>query len=141
MPTELEIDGRSQRRPDRPAVVICLDGCEPANLDRARAAGAMPALAGLSAAGGSRHPARSVMPGLTNPGNLSIACGVPLAARRPRHLRQLLPEPRNGCGGDDERGRIPARPTVLAAVRQAGTRVAVVAAKDRLRALLGAGLD
>jgi phosphonoacetate hydrolase len=58
MQTELRINGRTYTMPDRPAVVICLDGCEPAYIDEALAAGVMPALDNMLANGGARHLAR-----------------------------------------------------------------------------------
>ncbi|MBD3764432.1 MAG: phosphonoacetate hydrolase [Rhodobacterales bacterium] len=139
MPTELQINGRGYRRPDRHAVVICLDGCEPAYLDAALAAGVMPALAGMLAAGGSRHLARSAMPSFTNPNNLSIACGVPSAVHG--ICGNFFLNPDTGQAVMMNGVEFLRAPTVFAAFQQAGARVAVVTAKDKLRALMGAGLD
>src|SRR5439155_7586299 len=36
------VNGRRYRRPTRPLVVVCVDGCEPSYLDDAIAAGVMP---------------------------------------------------------------------------------------------------
>lgn len=38
----ISVNGREYARPKVPAIAICLDGCEPAYLDEAIAAGLMP---------------------------------------------------------------------------------------------------
>ena len=70
------VNGRSYRRPERPLVVVCVDGCEPAYLDEAIAAGVMPYMATVRATGTYRL-ADCVMPSFTNPNNLSIVTGAP----------------------------------------------------------------
>lgn len=139
MQTDLEINGRTYRMPDRPAVVICLDGCEPAYIDAALAAGRMPALAAVLAGGGSHHLARSAMPSFTNPNNLSIACGVPSAVHG--ICGNFFLNPDTGEAVMMNGVEFLRAPTVFAKFQQAGARVAVITAKDKLRALLGAGLD
>ena len=74
--TPVQANGRGYPWPKVPAVAICLDGCEPAYLDEAIAAGLMPALERIKAKGTSRI-AHSAMPSFTNPNNLSIATGSP----------------------------------------------------------------
>ena len=138
MPNSVTINDRSYAWPLRPAVAICLDGCEPAYLDAALEAGLMPHLARIRAAGTDRL-CHSAMPSFTNPNNLSIATGRPPAVH-------------GICGNylyDRDTGqevmmndvRFLRAPTVFAGFQAAGARVAVVTAKDKLRALLGAGLD
>lgn len=139
MQAELRINNRDYRMPDRPAVVICLDGCEPAYLDAAIAAGMMPALTGMLAGGGARHFARSAMPSFTNPNNLSIACGVPSSVHG--ICGNFFLNPDTGEAVMMNGVEFLRAPTVFARFRQAGAKVAVVTAKDKLRALLGAGLD
>jgi phosphonoacetate hydrolase len=41
-PKTLEVNARSYRWMNRPVVVVCVDGCEPAYLDAAIAAGVAP---------------------------------------------------------------------------------------------------
>ena len=136
-PDAITVNGRSYRRPDRPLVVVCVDGCEPAYLDEAIAAGMMPYLAGVRAAGTYRT-ADCVMPSFTNPNNLSIVTGAP-------------PSVHGICGNyfyDPDAGvevmmndpKYLRAETILAALAGAGLRVAVVTAKDKLRRLLGHGL-
>ena len=133
----VDVNARSYPWPLGPAVVICLDGCEPAYLEAALAAGLMPHLARIRGAGTDRL-CHSAMPSFTNPNNLSIATGRPPAVH-------------GICGNylyDRETGqevmmndpRFLRAPTVFAGFQGAGARVAVVTAKDKLRALLGAGL-
>jgi phosphonoacetate hydrolase len=130
-------NGRDYPRPKVCAVAICLDGCEPAYLDAAIAAGLMPNLVRIKAAGTVRL-AHSVIPSFTNPNNLSIATGRP-------------PSVHGICGNylfDPETGeevmmndvRFLRAPTLFSAFYDAGFKVAIVTAKDKLRALLGAGL-
>jgi phosphonoacetate hydrolase len=60
-PRSVGVNGREYPFPRVPAVVICLDGCEPAYLDAAIAAGLMPALEAVKARGTVRT-AHSVIP-------------------------------------------------------------------------------
>ena len=136
-PDTVRVNDRDYAFPKAPAIVICLDGCEPAYLDAAIAAGLMPALAAIKARGTVRT-AHSVIPSFTNPNNLSIATGRP-------------PSVHGICGNylyDSETGeevlmndpRFLRAPTVFEGFHDAGAKVAVVTAKDKLRALLGHGL-
>ena len=131
-------NGRDYGPADTPVVVICVDGCEPAYLEEASAAGVTPAIDAVRAKGTSRL-ARSAMPSFTNPNNMSIATGRP-------------PSVHGICGNffyDREVGlevmmndaEFLRAPTIFAAASGAGARVAVVTAKDKLLALLGSGLD
>src|SRR5438270_13370701 len=67
---------RVYRLPDRPVVVICLDGSADDYLDAALARGRMPNLQKMSI-NGHRGFARGAMPSLTNVNNSSIVTGVP----------------------------------------------------------------
>lgn len=138
MPREVTINARAYAWPERPVVAICLDGCEPAYLDVAVEAGLMPHLARIRASGTARL-CHSAMPSFTNPNNLSIATGRPPAVHgicgnflydRDTGQEVMMNDP-----------RFLRAPTVFAGFQQAGARVAVVTAKDKLRALLAAGLD
>lgn len=131
-------NGRAYPSPKVTAIVICLDGCEPEYLDKAIADGLMPALKRMRETGTDRL-AHSVIPSFTNPNNLSIATG------RPPVIHGI-------CGNylfDRETGeevmmndlRFLRATTLFKAYYDAGARVAIVTAKDKLRALLGAGLE
>ena len=128
---------RSYPWPNVPAIAICLDGCEPAYLDEAINAGLMPTLARIRAAGTERT-ALSVIPSFTNPNNLSIATGRPPAIHG--ICGNYLYEPATGKEVMMNDPRFLRAPTVFKAFYDAGAKVAVVTAKDKLRALLGHGL-
>ena len=129
---------RTYRRPEKPVVVICLDGSEPGYIERAIEAGLAPNLDRLMKTG-ANTTALSVIPSFTNPNNLSINTGRPPAV--------------HGIAGnffyDREAGvevmmndaKFLRAPTILAEFQKAGLKVAMVTAKDKLRTLLGKGLD
>jgi phosphonoacetate hydrolase len=119
---------------DRPVVVVCVDGCQLEYITAAVAAGVAPFLDRLLEGSGS-FLADCVMPSFTNPNNLSIVTGAP-------------PSVHGICGNyffDPERGeevmmndpRHLRVGTILAAFSDAGAKVAVITAKDKLRKLLG----
>lgn len=133
----LEVNGRRYALPQHPLVVVCIDGCEPDYLEAAITAGVAPWFARIKAEGTWRT-ADCAMPSFTNPNNLSIVTGVPPAIH-------------GICGNylwDRESGQEVMMndvkwlraPTLLAALEAAGRTVAVITAKDKLRALLGHGL-
>ena len=120
------------------AIVICLDGCEPAYLDVALGEGLMPNLKKLLEAG-SESLAHSVIPSFTNPNNMSIATGRPPKVHG--ICGNYLYEPETGKEVMMNEVRFLRAPTVFSAFYDAGAKVAVITAKDKLRALLGAGLQ
>jgi phosphonoacetate hydrolase len=131
------VNGRDYPWPRVPAIAICLDGCEPAYLDEARAAGLMPALEKVLAKGTART-AHSVIPSFTNPNNLSIATGRPPSVHG--ICGNYLYDPATGEEVMMNDPKFLRAPTIFSAFHQAGARVAIVTAKDKLRALLGHGL-
>ena len=131
------VNGRRYRWPERPLVVVCVDGCEPEYLSRAIAAGEAPFLERLVARG-SALEADCVIPSFTNPNNMSIVTGVPPSVHgicgnffydREAHAEVMMNDPKYLRVG-----------TILAAFADAGAKVAVVTAKDKLRRLLGKDL-
>ncbi|MBI1384324.1 MAG: phosphonoacetate hydrolase [Rhizobiales bacterium] len=135
---DVTANGRSYPWPRIPAIAICLDGCEPAYLDVAIAAGLMPALQRIEAKGTVRT-AHSVIPSFTNPNNLSIATGRPPAVHG--ICGNYLFEPETGEEVMMNDPRFLRAPTLFKAFYDAGAKVAIVTAKDKLRALLGHGLE
>lgn len=130
----LTVNQRDYRAPSAPVVVVCVDGCENAYLDAAVAAGVAPYIGSLLSSG-SRFLADSVVPTFTNPNNLSIVTGVPPAVHgicgnyffdTAAGEEVMMNDPKYLRAG-----------TLLAAFADAGARVAVVTAKDKLRKLLG----
>jgi phosphonoacetate hydrolase len=134
----LSVNGRRYALPQTPTVVICVDGCEPDYIAQAVAQGQMPTMKRWLA-GGTALVADCVIPSFTNPNNLSIVTGAP-------------PSVHGICGNylyDAQAGvevmmndpKWLRAPTLLAALADAGRRVAVVTAKDKLRRLLGHGMQ
>lgn len=136
-PINVAVNGRTYAWPRVPAIAICLDGCEPAYLDEAIKAGLMPALVRIKDKGTVRF-AHSVIPSFTNPNNLSIATGRPPAVHG--ICGNYLYERETGKEVMMNDPRFLRAPTVFQAFYDAGAKVAVVTAKDKLRALLGKGL-
>ncbi|THD81173.1 phosphonoacetate hydrolase [Aliigemmobacter aestuarii] len=133
----VEANGRTYPAPKVCAIAICLDGCEPAYLDVAIAEGLMPTLKRIRETGTDRL-AHSVIPSFTNPNNLSIATGRPPAVHG--ICGNYLYEPETGQEVMMNDVRFLRAPTIFSRFYEAGARVAMVTAKDKLRALLGAGL-
>jgi phosphonoacetate hydrolase len=133
----VSVNGRLYQKPIRPTVVICFDGCDPTYIEAAEAAGVVPTLSRMKREGVAAI-ALAAMPTFTNPNNVSIVCGVPPAV--------------HGVAGnfylDRKTGEtvmmldaaLMRAPTILAGLAEAGSRVAVVTAKDKLRKALAYGL-
>ena len=131
------VNGRTYARPRRPLVVVCVDGCAPDYITAAVSTGAMPYMGEVLERGTFRL-ADAVVPTFTNPNNLSIVTGVAPAVHgiagnyfydRDADAEVMMNDPKYlRCG------------TILAALAEAGERVAVITAKDKLRRLLGHGL-
>jgi phosphonoacetate hydrolase len=134
----IRINGRDYRWPERPLVVVCLDGSSFDYIEAASTVGLTPYLDSLIAAGNIRK-VQAAMPTFTNPNNVSIVTGIPPAY--------------HGISGNFylERGSLNATmmndpsllraETILAAFSREGAKVAVVTAKDKLRRLLAYGLN
>ncbi|MFK7890007.1 MAG: phosphonoacetate hydrolase, partial [Granulosicoccus sp.] len=138
MSSILTINEREYPVPPVCAVAICLDGCEPAYLDAAIEAGLMPTLARLRQQGTDRI-AHSVIPSFTNPNNMSIATGRPPAVHG--ICGNFLYDPDSGDEVMMNDPKFLRAPTIFSAFYNAGHRVAIVTAKDKLRALLADGLS
>ena len=134
----ITVNGRSYAWPKQPVVVVCIDGSEPAYIEQAIADGVMPYMK-KALASGTDLRADCVVPSFTNPNNLSIVTGQP-------------PKVHGICGNyfydvendaevmmnDPKFLRVP---TIFKAFFDEGAKIAVVTAKDKLRTLLGHGLD
>jgi phosphonoacetate hydrolase len=130
----IQVNQRQYRLAAQPVVVVCVDGCEPDYLGQAVATGHMPWMK-KALSHGTGLVADCVVPTFTNPNNLSIVTGVP-------------PSVHGICGNYlyDSENQVEVMmndpkwlraPTILAALADAGQKVAVVTAKDKLRQLLG----
>jgi phosphonoacetate hydrolase len=135
LPADITVNGRTYRWMDRPLVVVCVDGCQSEYITAAVAAGKAPYLGRLIAGAGTSLEADCVMPSFTNPNNLSIVTGVPPAVHGICGNYFFDPESGEEVMMNDPRHlRVG---TILAAFSDAGARVAVITAKDKLRKLLG----
>ncbi|HTI72200.1 MAG TPA: phosphonoacetate hydrolase [Candidatus Limnocylindria bacterium] len=131
------VNGRTYAPPQRPVVVICLDGSADEYFDAASARGRMPNLQRLTV-NGFRGLARGAMPSFTNVNNSSIVTGVPPSI--------------HGIGGnffyDTSIGQEVMMnsaqflqvETIFPSAQKAGRKVAVVTAKEKLRDIFASGL-
>jgi len=130
----LTVNGRSYALPKHPTVVVCVDGCEPDYLAQAVASGQIPWLK-RTLAKGTALVADCVVPSFTNPNNLSIVTGVPPSVHG--ICGNYLYDTASGTEVMMNDPKWLRAPTLLAALADAGQSVAVVTAKDKLRAMLG----
>lgn len=131
-------NGRTYAFPRQPTVVICLDGSEPGYIEQTIEAGRAPTFARFMR-DGANLLADSVIPSFTNPNNLSIITGRPPAVHgiagnffydRATASEVMMNDP-----------KFLRAPTILREFHDAGAKVAMVTAKDKLRLLLSNGLD
>jgi phosphonoacetate hydrolase len=131
-------NGRTYAFPKKPTVVICLDGSEPGYIEQTIEAGRAPTFARFMRQGANLL-ADSVIPSFTNPNNLSIITGRPPAVHgiagnffydRASASEVMMNDP-----------KFLRAPTILREFHDAGAKVAMVTAKDKLRLLLSNGLD
>jgi phosphonoacetate hydrolase len=138
MKPNITVNHRQYRWMERPVVVVCVDGCQFEYITAAVDAGVAPFLGRLLAGDGTAYTADCVIPSFTNPNNLSIVTGAPPAVHgicgnyfydRERGEEVMMNDPRYLRAG-----------TILAAFADAGAKVTVITAKDKLRKLLGHGM-
>jgi phosphonoacetate hydrolase len=134
----LNVNDRSYQLPTHSTVVVCIDGCEPDYLAQAVAGGHMPWLK-RTLAHGTGLIADCVVPSFTNPNNLSIVTGAPPSVHG--ICGNYLYDTASGTEVMMNDPKWLRAPTLLAALADAGKTVAVVTAKDKLRRLLGHGME
>jgi phosphonoacetate hydrolase len=135
---DVTANGRRYRLPRRAVVVICFDGCDPAYIERGIADGILPTIASFRERG-FYAIADAVVPTFTNPNNVSIVTGVAPAVhgisgnyyldRATGQERMITDASLMRCG------------TILAALADAGVKVAAITAKDKLRLMLARRLE
>ena len=130
----LLVNQRSYPLPQTPVVVVCVDGCEPDYIAQAVASGHMPWMKNILQQG-TAIVADCVVPTFTNPNNLSIVTGAPPSVHG--ICGNFLYDTASGTEVMMNDPKWLRAPTVLAAMADAGKKVAVVTAKDKLRGLLG----
>jgi phosphonoacetate hydrolase len=130
----IQVNQRQYRVAAQPVVVVCVDGCEPDYLGQAVATGHMPWMK-KALSHGTGLVADCVVPTFTNPNNLSIVTGVPPSVHGICGNYLFDSETQSEVMMNDPKWL--RAPTILAALADAGQKVAVVTAKDKLRQLLG----
>lgn len=123
-----------------PAVLVCLDGMGPEYVEAALESGLWPhvrAWADARACGGGYALADAALPTFTNTNNLSLVTG--LAADGHGICGNHFFDRASGRETPLEDPRFLRAETILARLEREGARVAVVAAKEKLRRLLAAG--
>jgi phosphonoacetate hydrolase len=133
----IAVNGRRYAWPERPVVVVCIDGSAPAYIDQAIAGGHMPYLA-QALAGGTQRLADCVVPSFTNPNNISIVTGVPPAVHG--ICGNFFFDPESGKEVMMNEPRLLRAGTIFEAFVAEGATTAIVTAKDKLRRLLGHGV-
>ncbi len=135
----VSINGRTYNWPKNPVVVVCIDGSEPDYIEQAIAGGHMPFLEKALENGGADLRAHCVVPSFTNPNNLSIVTGRPPAVHGISGNFFLDPDSGEEVMMNDP--KFLRADTIFKAFHDAGAKVCIVTAKDKLRRLLGHGLD
>lgn len=137
-PANVTINDRVYQWPTRPTVVVCVDGSEPDYMEQAIEGGHMPFLAQRRESL-TWLDAQCAMPSYTNPNNMSIVTGHPTAVHGIVGNTYL-----DGESGEEVLMNDPSflrADTIFEGFHNAGAKVAVVTAKDKLRRLLAKGLD
>ncbi|MEC9153995.1 MAG: phosphonoacetate hydrolase [Pseudomonadota bacterium] len=134
----ISVNGRDYAWPQVPLVVVCIDGSEPAYMDEAVAAGRMPWLTGVRENGTNRI-ADCVVPSFTNPNNISIVTGTPPSVHG--ISGNFFYDPTTGEEVMMNDPKFMRCDTLLAKFADAGAKVVVITAKDKLRRQLGNKLD
>ena len=101
----VNVNGVTYVWPQRPVIVVCIDGGDPEYLETCLSDGLIPNLEGFMKRG-FHNIAEGVVPSLTNPNNISIVTGSPPSVHGISGNYFLDPE--TGMGSDDERPGVPA---------------------------------
>ena len=131
-------NGISYCWPNKPVVVVCIDGGDPAYFQQFLADGAIPNIARFIRNGFSTV-ADGTVPSFTCPNNMSIITGTPASKHGISgnfYLDQATGQAVVMSGPELLRGD-----TILCQFARAGARVVSITAKDKLRRQLGKNLD
>ncbi|EXJ75416.1 uncharacterized protein A1O5_02112 [Cladophialophora psammophila CBS 110553] len=133
-----ELHGRKYKLPERPTVVICIDGFDPEYLEQGVSDGSIPNMAKFVQSGFAAT-AKCAMPAFTNPNNVSIITGAPTSLHgisgnffldRTTRKEEMIVDDTLLWGS-----------TILEQMSKRGVRVAAITAKDKLRAIINHGLN
>lgn len=136
--TAVTVNGRSYQMPQRPTVVVCIDGADPEYFTDGLARGMLPAVQRFRERG-VYTTAQAMIPSFTNPNNLSIVTGAPPAVHGISGNFFLDPET-----GDEvmmNEPRFLRAESILAVLSRENAQVTIITAKDKLRRLLGHGVE
>lgn len=133
----VELNGVHYRWPQRPVVVVCIDGGDPAYLEQGLRDGIIPNIARFMSEGFAAV-ADGTVPSFTCPNNMSLITGAPASVHGISGNFYLndAGEAVVMTGPELLRSR-----TLLSVFADAGARVVSITAKDKLRQQLGKGLD
>ncbi len=127
------VNGRSYHPPAVPVAIICIDGCADEYLSVSIAKGAMPNLAKMLETG-HRSLVRGALPSFTNVNNSAVVTGCPPSETGIGG--NYIIDPETGEEVMTNSSKYLRLETILAAAANAGRKVAMVTAKDKLRELL-----
>jgi phosphonoacetate hydrolase len=134
---KMEVNGRAYTLPSAPVVVVCVDGSEPGYIESAVAKGRAPFFKRCFERGTS-IVGDCVVPSFTNPNNLSIVTGAPPSVHGISGNYFLDPDTGKEVMMNDP--KFLRAPTLFQKFQALGKTLAIVTAKDKLRALLGHGV-
>jgi phosphonoacetate hydrolase len=138
VPELIELNGRHYRKPGRPTVVICLDGCDPEYIRRGIPDGVFPLIESFRR-DGYFATADAAMPTFTNPNNVSIVTGAPPSIHGIAGNYYL--DRNTGQEVMITDASLLRSETILALMSHVGVKTAAITAKDKLRKILGQHLD
>ena len=122
----------------KPSIVICLDGSQKEYLDEASKINLTPNLDQIKKKGEDLL-AHSAIPSFTNPNNISIVTGQPSSVHG--ICGNFFYTPSTGKEVMMNDPQYLRAPTIFEEYYKAGAKIALVTAKDKLRTLLGNGLN
>lgn len=134
----VKLNGVTYRWPDRPVVVVCIDGGDPAYMDHGLSAGIIPNIERFMKEG-FYALAEGTVPSFTCPNNMSIVTGKPPSVHGISgnlYLDRKSGEPVAMTGPELLRSH-----SVMAEFSRHGAKVVSIAAKDKLRQQLGKNMD
>lgn len=132
------VNGRRYDPPAVPIAIICIDGCADEYLSISLARGAMPNLAEMLETG-HRSLVRGALPSFTNVNNSAVVTGCPPS--KTGIGGNYIIDPDTGQEVMTNSSKYLRLETILAAAANAGRKVAMVTAKDKLRELLSKNMN
>ncbi len=135
---DISVNGITFHLPNRPIAVICIDGCGDEYLSTSLAQGRMPNVEKMTQTG-YRGMVRGALPSFTNVNNCAIVTGTPPS--QTGIAGNYILDPETGEEVMTNSSKFLKNETILAAAANAGRKVAMVTAKDKLCELLSKNMD